>query len=197
MTTDRKAFLIEFVLVALVAIFGGFAVGMFDLTPPPAPVAVSKITETSIQNDYRLEQRQKKLKKATRQAAAVYRKTRCRGGENFAEMTARAALDNGLSPRILAALVFVESSCNPNATDHRGSFGLTQVNSRVWPARKDYLRDPEVNLRIGAAILAGYVHRFGLVEGLHHYNGYGPTHEHIYVNKVLTKAGYPASVPKG
>lgn len=197
MTTDRKSLLIEFALVVVVFIIAPLLVGMFELTPPPAPISESKITEKSIQDEYRYEQRQKQLKKATRQAAAVYRKTRCRAGDKYAETTAAAALQYGISPRILAALVFVESSCNPNATDHHGSFGLTQINSRVWLKDKTYLSDPNVSLYLGAKILSTYVHRFGLVEGLHHYNGFSATHDHVYVNKVLTTAGFPASIPKG
>jgi hypothetical protein len=45
---------------------------------------------------------------------------------------------------------------------------------------------------VGASILASYVHRYGLKEGLHRYNGLGnPSSE--YSDKVLIVAGIRVS----
>jgi len=161
----------------------------------PNPVSEFPMTETQIKEGYKIEQNSKALRRATISARNTYKRLGCKA--DYAEATGRAAIDFGLSPRLLAALVFVESSCNPNAKDGLGSIGLTQVNSKVWMHNKELLRNPEANIRIGARILSGYVNRYGLVEGLHHYNGYSDVHEHVYVNKVLTAAGMIGSIPKG
>lgn len=155
---------------------------------PLAPHRISVVpsTEQSIKQEMQREQREKQYARAAIAAAQVYRHNGCKS--DYAYSTGRMAVDFGLSPRVLAALVFVESSCNPNAVSGRRSVGLTQVNPVVWSYTKAELRDPERNLKIGASILASYVRRFGLVEGLHHYNGLGnPTNE--YAEKVLTAAG--------
>jgi soluble lytic murein transglycosylase-like protein len=177
----------------------GFALSIplvWIATEPPAPVPVSvrPITEAQIKEDVKHEQDRKKVQRAIASARQAYRRLGCRA--DYSAETGRISIEFGLSPRLLAALVFVESSCNPLAKDGHGSIGLTQVNSKVWGHKKD-LTNPQVNLRIGASILVSYVRRFGLVEGLHHYNGYSDQHAHTYVNKVLTAAGLVVSIPKG
>jgi soluble lytic murein transglycosylase-like protein len=153
---------------------------------PEAPKAIPIVglSESSIKEQVKNEQRAKRYTKAARQAESVYRANGC--SVKYAAITGIVATDYGLSPRLLAALVFVESTCNPNAVSGRDSVGLTQVNPRVW-GRKN-LKDPEHNLRIGASILAEYIRLFGLVEGLHHYNGYSDVHGHEYVNRILEVA---------
>ena len=154
-------------------------------TPTPQPVKVVPVTEAQIKEGVKHEQKAKKIQRAILVAQQVYKRLGCR--QDFSGETGRAAIEFGLSPRLVAGLVFVESSCNPNAKDGKGSIGLMQVNSKVW-GNRNRLANPETNLRLGARILAGYVARFGLVEGLHHYNGYSEVHGHEYVNKVLTAA---------
>jgi len=154
-------------------------------TPAPQPVKIVPVTAAQIKEGVKNERYQKRVQRATRLAEQVYRRFGC--SQSLAGSTGRIAEENMLPANLLAGLVFVESSCNPNAKDGLGSIGLTQVNSKVW-GRKN-LRDPETNLRIGARILAGYVARFGLIEGLHRYNGYSSVHNHVYVRKVLTAAG--------
>src|SRR5262249_1570597 len=124
----------------------------------------------------------KQYRVSEKQAAKVYSRLGC--GTKYAAVTGRVATDYGLSPRLLAALVFVESTCRADAVSGRDSVGLTQVNPRVWKHSRAELKDPERNLRIGAGILASYIRNYGVVEGLHHYNGLGdPSDE--YSNKVL------------
>lgn len=179
--------------LSVVFIMLGLQYGILDAPAAPEPISVKLPTEASIKEAVKREQNEKVFKKAIASVRLVYRRNHVR--DTYSELTARAALDLGISPRLLAGLVVVESHGNPNAKDGLGSIGLTQVNSKVW-GRKN-LRDPETNLRVGSRILANYIHRFGLVEGLHHYNGYSDVHEHVYVNKVLTAAGIAASIPKG
>jgi soluble lytic murein transglycosylase-like protein len=153
----------------------------------PSPISVQRVTEKSIKEEVRREQNQKQIWRNVKIAERVYRRLGCR--TTYAEATGRIAFGNNISARLLAAVVFVESSCNPNAVSSQGSIGLTQTNYRVWKehTRKEYL-NPELSLETGAKILAVYIHRYGLIKGLHAYNGFGnPSNE--YATKVLAAAG--------
>ncbi len=154
--------------------------------PAPAPIAVKSITEKSIKEDVKHDQRLRAYRRAANAARDAYRKNGCSG--RFADLTGRVAVDFGLSPRLLAGLVFVESSCNPNAVSGHDSIGLTQVNPKIWHYSRATLKNPEKNLEIGARILSAYIHTYGLTKGLHAYNGFGnPTNS--YAEKVLIAAG--------
>jgi soluble lytic murein transglycosylase-like protein len=158
---------------------------------PEAPRAIQIVglSESEIKEQVKSEQkeqwREKRYRQAERQAARVYARVGCVVPASYATLTGRAATDFGVSPQLLAALVFVESSCKPNANDGLGSIGLTQVNTKTWKRSKHELLDPETNLRVGASVLARYVKQYGVEEGLHHYNGYSEVHTHVYVQKVL------------
>lgn len=152
----------------------------------PEPIKVKAPSEQNLKEEMKHERREREYQRAAAYAQLVYRRNGCR--PTFAAETGRAAVDYGVPAGVLAALVFVESSCNPNAVSNRDGVGLCQVNTRVWHYSQTDLRNPNRNLRIGASILASYVHRFGLKEGLHHFNGLGnPTDS--YSNKILTTAG--------
>jgi len=168
---------------SVIMIWGVYFTNYF--TPPPAPIKVTPSTETSIRNEIRRENDERKIKRSIATARKVYRANGCR--DVYSEITGRTAFEFGLSPRLLAAVVFVESSCRANAVSGRASVGLLQVNPLVW-GHKDELKDPEKNMKIGAKILKTYISRYGVVEGLHAYNGFGnKTNE--YSTKVLTIAG--------
>ena len=152
----------------------------------PKPIQIKAPTEQSIREELKREQRLRQYKSASIAASKVYRKNGCKAG--LADITGQIAVEEGISARVLAALVFVESSCNPNAISHRDGIGLTQVNSKVWHYSQEELKNPNRNLEIGASILASYVRRYGLKEGLHAYNGFG-NHTDEYSTKVLTAAG--------
>ena len=156
-------------------------------TEPAVPKSITVVlpTEQSIKEGVKFDERQKQYRRASIAAAQIYRRHGCQ--TTFADATGRVAVEYGLSPRVLAALVFVESSCNPNAASGRRSVGLTQVNALVWKYSATELKDPERNLEIGASILAAYIHRYGLVEGLHAYNGFG-NKTNSYSMKVLRAA---------
>lgn len=166
---------------------------LYEFFCPAAPqaAAMQPLTPAEIKQQVKQERLAKAYKKASRAAAQVYQRNGCRS--TFADLTGQYAVDLGISPRILAALVFVESSCNPNAVSGRSSVGLTQINPKVWKYSHATLKNPEKNLEIGATILANYIHRYGLVEGLHAYNGFG-NHINTYAARVLTAAGMAASV---
>lgn len=144
-------------LVASLAI-----VGQVANMPGPQPPIITATVISARQIDYQ---------RAGETAARVMVANGC--SDTYAPQAGRAAVDNGMSPRIVAAVVFVESSCNPDAVSPRGAIGLMQVNHRTWKYDAGALRDPEFNAQVGTRILAGYVQAHGLREGLHRYNGLG------------------------
>lgn len=154
----------------------------FQQPPAPKPVKIVLVTEAQIKEDVKHEQRNKAIRRASVAAGNIFRANGCR--DTYSDLTGRTAYEYGLSPRLLAAVVVVESRCRSDVVSGRNSVGLMQVNPRVWGHAKE-LKDPARNLKIGAAILASYIRQFGIIEGLHHYNGYSEVHGHEYVNKVL------------
>lgn len=156
--------------------------------PPPTAVSVSAPTEKGIKDGYKQDVKQKRIERAIQRsiatARAVYRYNGCR--DIYSDITGRTAYEYGLSPRLLAAVVFVESGCRANAVSGRNSVGLMQINPRVW-GHRDALYNPMQNLRLGASILSTYIKSYGLVEGLHRYNGLG-NRTNSYAEKVLAVA---------
>jgi soluble lytic murein transglycosylase-like protein len=166
-------------IVALLASLAGWAA----VRPADVPPLVTKaFTPEEVTNEM---SRTANIKTVE----AVFRHNGC--GTKFADLVARVAVEEGLNPRVLAGLIFVESSCNPAAVSECGAIGLTQVEPKVWHQSRHSLFDPEHNVRTGAHILATMIHQHGLVSGLHHYNGLGnPTQE--YAMRVLHAAGIRA-----
>jgi soluble lytic murein transglycosylase-like protein len=134
---------------------------------------------------YKQERRQAQYAAATRAVRRVFAANGC--SSRYAALTGRAAVDSGLSPRLVAALVFVESSCNSAAISSKGAIGLAQINPRVWHLSRHELQDPYINTQIGTRILAHYIRAHGLREGLHRYNGLGDSSED-YSDRVLQVA---------
>jgi soluble lytic murein transglycosylase-like protein len=95
-------------------------------------------------------------------------------GQPWAPAIDIAARDNGLDPRLLAALVWTESYFNPNAVSWVGAIGLAQLmpTTATWLGVDPWV--PEQNLDGGARYLAQQIARFDSVElGLAAYNA-GP-----------------------
>jgi soluble lytic murein transglycosylase-like protein len=73
----------------------------------------------------------------------------------------RAAAANGIDPKLLTAVVWVESGFDPNAVSHAGAIGLAQL----MPATAEGLGvdpyDPEQNLEGGARFLSAMIEKFG------------------------------------
>ena len=81
---------------------------------------------------------------------------------------------HGVDPRIVTAMVVVESSFRPAVVNH-GCYGLMQVNYQVWRKALSLdlykLRDVDYNLEKGLDILCIYIRQTGSVEkALHRYN---------------------------
>jgi soluble lytic murein transglycosylase-like protein len=80
----------------------------------------------------------------------------------FSEAVARAAAAHGLDPKLLHALVVVESAYRPRARSPVGAGGLTQLMPATAAALGVRDRfDPKANLAAGADYLARQLLRFG------------------------------------
>jgi Transglycosylase SLT domain len=135
----------------------------------------------------------KKIAEAEEVAIRVYEAHGCYNYD-LAHLTALKSVEHGVPVRLLAGLIFVESSCNSYARSDRHACGLMQVNSKVWHVSCADLMEPETGIEIGTRIFASYKSRWGLRGGLHHYLGMGTDDGNItgdeYANKVLMAAGY-------
>lgn len=163
--------------------------------PKPPSIKAAAPTEVQIKEQLNREQQARriasKVARETSAARMVYRAVGCRLAERdgLSALTGRAAYEYGVSARVLAAVIFVESSCNSRAVSGKDSVGLAQINYHVWKqhTREEYL-NPEINIRMGAQILSRYIRKYGIEKGLHAYNGFGnPTSE--YSDRVLSVAG--------
>src|SRR5258708_6518541 len=110
----------------------GFA-AYFTEPAVPGPIMVKPSTEQSVKEEMKREQREKQYARAAVVAAQVYRRNGC--GTDYAYSTGQMAVDSGLSPRVIAAVVFIESSCQPDAISRTHDVGLMGVNRR-WGYRQ-------------------------------------------------------------
>jgi len=102
-------------------------------------------------------------------------------GQPYSALVASAAATQGVDGRLLAALVWSESSFRPHAVSRAGAAGLSQLmpaTARGLGLRVDssvdQRFDPEMNLNAGARYLRAQIVRFGSLElGLAAYNA-GP-----------------------
>ncbi len=98
---------------------------------------------------------------------------------------AKAALDNGLSPALLDALVWQESGWRRDAVSPKGAIGLAQLMPQTARELGVDPHDPFANLRGGARYLRRQLDRFGDLESaLAAYNA-GP-------QRVIAAGGVPA-----
>lgn len=117
----------------------------------------------------------------------------------WCELITLNAIQNGLDPNLVAALIWQESAGNPGAYSHSGAVGLMQVMPKDGIAAQfmcvngpcfsnrptiDELQDPGFNVAYGTKMLAGLIARGGSTrEGL---RAYGPMDVgYYYSDKVL------------
>jgi soluble lytic murein transglycosylase-like protein len=156
----------------------------------PVPSNVRAFGPVEVEKFRQQEKEHVQLLRETRAAAAVLASGGCRN-DGLAESAARYARAYHLPARIVAATIFTESSCRPEAISDAGAVGLMQVNTRVWPYSRREMLDPDRNLQVGTAILAQYVQSTGnLRDGLRLYFGVSPdsTASDEYADKVLSMA---------
>jgi len=106
----------------------------------------------------------------------------------------RAALEVGLDPLLVLAVISVESRFNPIAESVMGAKGLMQIIPKYHLDKlraaggEDAVFDPESNIHVGARILQEYVHRTGTLEaGLQFYNGALRDNSAAYAQKVMAE----------
>jgi len=99
-----------------------------------------------------------------------------------------------LDPLLLLAVMAVESSFDPAAESRFGAQGLMQVVPRFHPETIKMhggiatLRNPHVNVAVGARILRDYIAATGdLVEGLQRYAGARSDVRKAYARRVLAE----------
>lgn len=95
----------------------------------------------------------------------------------------------GISPKIVKAIIKVESGGNANAVgDNGNSLGLMQIQLRYHAQRLkegESLLDPKVNVRVGCEILSEIMDKYGtLDEALTVYNAGHDTGDRSYANRV-------------
>lgn len=116
-----------------------------------------------------------------------------RGCEPFAGVAASYARRHNLPPRLVAAQIVVESSCQPSVVSPAGATGLMQVMPSVWRQySRAELMNPEKNIAAGTEILGHYCGHAGSYRGgLRLYFGAttGSDQADIYADKVLAIAG--------
>ena len=118
-----------------------------------------------------------------------------------------AANREGINPRLLAALVYVESKGVTTAKrvepDGRASYGLTQIlcstaRDMGFTGKCEELFDPVVNLAWGAKYLKSRINLYGLDLGILSYNTGSPRNDETgrlfapnsYIKKVKTAFNY-------
>lgn len=169
-------------------ILGAFALlGAASLPLNPRTPEFRPLTPRDIVAGYKQEQNHKRVVVATKQAVRVFRHHGC--NSEFAGLVGEASVETGLPASILAALIYVESTCRSSVISPRDAVGLCQVNPKIWHLTNHQLKDPAFNVRVGSHILATYVKRYGLKEGLHAYNGFGDQTD-TYSTKVFEAAGW-------
>jgi len=102
----------------------------------------------------------------------------------------RHAQSKKLDPKLVAAIVVVESRGNPTAISEAKSVGLMQVHIPTWSAVIDFTErnpfDPEVNIDLGTTILADYFKRYkDLDSALAAYEGTHSPETSEYLAKVM------------
>jgi hypothetical protein len=115
------------------------------------------------------------------------------GGEDVTKLTkmiVRHALERQVDPKLVAAVIVVESSCNPLAISGSKSVGIMQIHLPTWSSVVNFTEknpfDPEVNIEIGTHILANYLKRCkDLESALLAYEGSHDAVDSEYLTKVL------------
>lgn len=95
----------------------------------------------------------------------------------------------GISPKLIKAIIEVESGGDANAVgDNGNSLGLMQIQPRYHAQRLkegESLLEPKVNVRVGCEILSEIMDKYGtLDEALTVYNAGHDTGDRSYANRV-------------
>lgn len=118
--------------------------------------------------------------------------------DRYLPLVEEHSVRHGIDPRLVLAVIEVESAYRPDARSHKGAMGLMQLMpSTAAGLDVDDPYDPDQNLRGGTAYLARMLDRFGSVElalaaynagpeAVARYDGVPPYREtRDYVRRVL------------
>lgn len=191
MTNQIKAMLLAFVLI------GSVVTVAMSLSPKhrhltiSAPVAVVQVPVADT--------REQRIQLEMWEVAKVFgRDSGCKDADpTLGRLVAEASIDEAVDPRIVAAVISIESKCSQFAVSSRGAIGLMQVMAKTWSAKYDFggrvnLLNPKDNISIGAKILSSAMKQYGPQKGIQAYNGLGvgcSTCDGDYSDKVLKLAG--------
>lgn len=107
------------------------------------------------------------------------------------DMVSQEAIDHGIDPAIIKAMIQIESGGDPEAVGDDGeSIGLMQIQPRYhgWRlAEGESLKDPRVNVRIGCEILQDLLYKShgDVGAALTVYNAGYDTGDRSYYYKVM------------
>ena len=150
------------------------------LVPPPAIASNANAESIEREIDYA---------NAAKAISSIMARHGC--GEDIQQYVSRSSVDYGVSSRLLAAQVVVESSCRSSVVSKAGAVGMLQIMPSVWNESSEDLKDPEYNIRTGTRILAAEIRRYGnRRDGLRHYFGVSEdsTASDEYADKVIQVA---------
>ncbi len=134
-------------------------------------------------------EKEAKIQAQTQYLAAKFRRSEP-SIRRFVELAWKeAGKRNGVPPELLIAMMQKESSLRPKVESHYGAQGLMQVVRRWHPEKllpSESLFDPEVNIRVGAAVLEEYLNHAGgsLTTALAKYSG----NARGYATRVLSES---------
>jgi hypothetical protein len=186
-----KAVRINLSITAVIITVLFFALKPYKVNTVPPPVQVIKIAEP--------DKREQKISMAMWDVAKVFGRAGagCKDATpELGRMVAEVSVNEGQEPNLVAAIVSVESDCNPYATSSRGAVGLMQVMASVHKSTYDFqnkvnLFNEKENVETGTKILAGYIKAYGREDGILHYQGTGTgcqSCDGLYTVKILRLA---------
>lgn len=106
--------------------------------------------------------------------------------KNLAQIISVYSAKHKLPPKLVRAVIHVESRGNPRAVSKAGCLGLMQIHPKFHYC-KNYF-DPEENIAKGCQLLAGYKKKQGTIrKALAYYNA-GKHMNYRYADKVLKLA---------
>jgi soluble lytic murein transglycosylase-like protein len=149
----------------------GFPESSESVTPPRVERTVKKAAATAPVKSVKSEVR-------SMNAFLKLHKVSEKNRERLAESIVTSARKHGLSSRLLASIMIVESRGNPFAISGQNAVGIMQIHLPTWGVTADReninLLKIEDNIDFGARILKDYVRRFGVPGGVKRYNGFIP-----------------------
>lgn len=112
----------------------------------------------------------------------------------------KAAQENGIDPRLFAALIKQESNGNPNAVSPKGAQGIAQFMPETAKALGIDPNDPAQAIPAAAKMLKGLIDKYGTAGGLAAYNwgegnlrelggGEMPAETRNYVRSIMASLG--------